>query len=94
MSLALVEVKLDGPKGFVTLQSDNDNGALAIQELQHAGARTLAIKEAAKAGMADPRTEMTSSPYAVDETGAVVGDPRKQIPAAYRVDVPVIQRLV
>lgn len=94
MALAVVSVKIDGPKGVVTLQSDTEDGALAILELQHARARNEATKAAAKEGMSDPRTEMPTSPYAVDETGAVVGDAKKQIPAAYRVDIPVIQRLV
>ena len=95
MAVAVVEVKHDGTKGHVTMQSDKENGSQAIQELQHGSTKNAAIEAAAKQGLPDPRVEMQSAPYAVDETGATVnpGDREAKI-AAYRVDIPVVRRLV
>lgn len=93
MALAVVQVRHDGTQGHVTLQSDNPNGSLAIQELQHGSSRQKAIEAAAKEGLADPRTGMTPSAYAVDKDGKTVGDPRTQKVAAYRIDIPVTRRL-
>ena len=93
MALAVVKVDHDGTRGYVTIQS-NLEGAAAIEDLRRAEARNMAIKAAAEKGLPDPRTELTLAPYAVDEQGATITNPKDQKVAAYRVDVPVVRRLV
>jgi hypothetical protein len=96
MTIALVEVVCpDRRAGHVTLQSDNPNGSLAIQELRSGEAKSAAITEAAKEGVPDPRVNgMTLAPYPITEDGQTVTDPVNQKVAAYRVDVPITAKLV
>lgn len=96
MALGIVQVQHDGTTGVVTLQSDNKNGSLAIQELQGGAAKNLAIETAAKEGLPDPRVSMGASmaPYAVDEKGETVSNPVEQKVAAYRIDISLTRKLV
>lgn len=94
MAIKLVEVKNDGTSGVVILESDNSEYSKAIMELQGGGARELAIKEAAKNGIPDPRCNgLSFSAYPVDEKGNQLDDPRATI-GGYRIDVPVTSKIV
>lgn len=89
------EVQHDGTAGIVILESDNTDFPLAIQELQHGSARQLAIEQASRAGLADPRVnQIDQSTYSVTEDGTTLTDPKKEKIYRYRIDIGVTRRLV
>lgn len=57
-------------------------------------ARRAALEEAVKNGFAQPAINgIVQAPYAVDEEGNLVTDTVRQKIAAYRADIPVINRM-
>ncbi len=85
----------DGTSGQVTLESNAPSLPEQMSELDNAEARHLAIRYMAGQGLPDPRINGTPhKPYAVTADGLVLTDPVRQTVASYRVDVPVVRRLV
>lgn len=98
----------DNKSGTVVIESDRDSEFnLAIEELQSAAAKNLAVGYASKQGMGDTRYSNHSIiAYAINSKGVPLEDVRDddgQIPppqhpdrqpAAYRVDISVVQKLV
>lgn len=96
MALAVVEAESrhDGTEGVIVVESDLKAFNIAITELQAQPARTLALKFAGSKGLADPRVKGSLSTYPVDADGKPVTDPKGQTTFRYRVDIPVVRRLV
>lgn len=97
----------DNSRAIVVIESANDNGAQAIEELSTADARNLALGYASRRGVSDPRLSgVTPYPYPVNSEGLTLDrvvdqagqplppqSPRMQ-PARYRVDIPVTKALL
>lgn len=73
----------------VVLSSDKKPFAAAIEELQHADARRMALREASRRGFPDAGCGFSASPYPVDADGKVVEDPINQTIAGYRTDITI-----
>lgn len=95
MALKAAHVTVNGAQATVTLESDLKDFSAAISELQHANARHTATAEAAKHGLGNAAVNgFTLSPYPVTAEGAdAVGDLAGKT-ACYRVDIPVISRML
>ncbi len=106
MTLRIVTEKCEftGVAGKVVLESDK-SGPLAIEELQGARARQMAIEFAQTKGLSGAGVNGSLTIYPVDAAGDVVGEtatplkegdtPTAMKPiVAYRGDVPVTARLV
>lgn len=97
--MALTAVRLKNNK--VTLESDlgsdptdRDRFIPAIEELQHADARRVAIAYAADNGVQTPACGTPSGIYAVNEEGEEVTPLSNTGPIyRYRVDIPVTSRM-
>lgn len=98
VSLTVIGFTPPGTKDAVVLQSSHDGSAghefsLALGELRDMGARSEALRYAAREGIQDPGTGMPSNPYPVDDKGEVFQtdpkDPSRR-PTRYRIDVPIV----
>lgn len=100
MSLSIVEQTSkfaeDRGQGVVTVASDERRDfALAIEELQGAAARNLALGWAAEQGVKRPGVRDAARPYPVNAAGqsllelpsSALGLDRRM--AGYRVDIPI-----
>ena len=90
MSVFVVETKLNGNSGVVTLQSDNPKHAEAIDELQNMESRRLAISEASRNGLGVASINgWALTPYPITKEGVPMEDPTTQSLGGYRIDIPV-----
>lgn len=78
--------------GHIVLESDLP-GPEAIEELQGTKARELAIQEAARMGLPDPRINGSVETFAIDADKRTVKDYARQEATGFRGIVPVTRRL-
>ena len=78
-------------KGTMIIVSDLEGGA-AIEELQSADARNLAIREAAKLGLADPRINGFPQVKPLGADGELAGG--GVAVATYMAEIPVMAKML
>jgi len=91
-----------GISAVMVIESDKPEHVDAINELSHMSTRDFACKEAARLfNLADARVNgLTLAPYAVDAAGVSYqeasekGNTGRFHPSRYRVDVPVVRKVI
>lgn len=81
--------------GFVIMESSYDirEAPKAIRALNDSAARKFALSFASTNGLTNPGVNGVPTPYAVDEAGQPVTDPRRQTAVGYRLRVNVSRGL-
>lgn len=90
-----VDFSPDMSQGTITLELATTDANVAYERLGSLRSKSLAIGEATKKGMNDPRLVGSLTVYGVDTAGQQVVDPRAGTKiAAFRCDIQVQRKLI
>ena len=94
--LTLIEFKPDNTmtRATVIVESDATDPNMAYAELQGAGSRNMAVKEASIKGMADPRINENPAVFRVSDKGELLTNPDVQKSGKFRARIQVIKKLI